>query len=327
MKNKIYKNVKKAIPLALVAVMLLGTVGLTGCGKKQAEEETKADVQSQVIDNTVEWKGKRYTYNDELINILFLGIDKADVIESTYAPGDAGQSDCIMLLSLNTRTKEGRILQINRNTMTQIDIYDEYGNYMDSMEGQLALQYAYDIGGTSSCWAVKKTVGELLYGLSIDGYFALDMEGIPDINDALGGVDVLMKQDYTMIDPSFTEGTVIHLTGTMAQKFVRYRDTGQFNSVQNRMERQVDYITSMIDSMKKAGGRKLYDVLSPYLDTRIVTNLDADQLNALTEYTYLTEEVEYLPGEMKQGETYEEYYVDADQLQDLLFRTFYTEVP
>lgn len=327
MKNKIYKNVKKAIPLALGAVMLLGTVGLTGCGKKQAEEETKADVQSQVIDNTVEWKGKRYTYNDELINILFLGIDKADVIESTYAPGDAGQSDCIMLLSLNTQTKEGRILQINRNTMTQIDIYDEYGNYMDSMEGQLALQYAYDIGGTSSCWAVKKTVGELLYGLSIDGYFALDMEGIPDINDALGGVDVLMKQDYTMIDPSFTEGTVIHLTGTMAQTFVRYRDTGQFNSVQNRMERQVDYITSMIDSMKKAGGRKLYDVLSPYLDTRIVTNLDADQLNALTEYTYLTEEVEYLPGEMKQGETYEEYYVDADKLQDLLFRTFYTEVP
>lgn len=323
MKNRIFR---RSINLIFAGAVVSALIFSNGCGKKTESAEADTAVQSQAVDNAVEWNGKKYIYNDNLINILFLGVDKSEPMDDTYAPGEAGQSDCVMLLSLDTETKEGRILQINRNTMTQIDIYDKSGNYMDSMEGQLALQYAYDIGGSSSCWAVKKTVEELLYGLSIDGYFALDMEGIPQINDALGGVDVLMKQDYTMIDPSFTEGNTVHLEGEMARRFVRYRDMEEFNSVQNRMERQVDYITAMIDSMKNAGGQKLYDVLSPYLDTYIMTNMDAEQLNALTGFTYLTEEVEYLPGEMKQGEVYEEYYVDDELLQDLLFQMFYTEI-
>ena len=74
--------------------------------------------------------------------------------------------------------------------MTDIDVYDFSGNYLKSMTGQLALQYAYNIGGQSSCWATKKTVSELLYGLEIDAYFSMNMGSIAEINDALGGVDV-----------------------------------------------------------------------------------------------------------------------------------------
>lgn len=330
MKNRLADSHKRIFFLPLICLLVFLVALVPGCERKtektDAEVSAQPEKQSQAIDNTVEWNGKKYIYNSHLINILFMGVDKSDRLEQTYEPGDAGQSDCIMILSLDTETKEGRILQINRNTMTQIDVYDGNGNLLESIDGQLALQYAYDIGGSSSCWAVKKTVSELLYGLNIDGYFALDMEGIAEINDALGGVDVYMKKDYTMIDPSFVEGETVHIEGDLAQRFVRYRDTNEFNSVQNRMERQVDYITAMIDSMNQSSGRKLYDILSPYLDTYILTDLDSDQLNALTRYTYLTDEVLYLPGEMKQGEIYEEYYVDADALQDLLIGTFYTEV-
>ena len=63
-------------------------------------------------------------------------------------PGDAGQADCIMLLSLDKETKEGRILQINRNTMTQIDTYDSTGSAFGTVNAQLATQYAYCIGGS-----------------------------------------------------------------------------------------------------------------------------------------------------------------------------------
>ena len=73
-------------------------------------------------------------------------------------PGDAGQADCIMLLSLDKETKEGRILQINRNTMTQIDTYDSTGSAFGTVNAQLATQYAYCIGGSRSCWATEKTV-------------------------------------------------------------------------------------------------------------------------------------------------------------------------
>lgn len=326
MKNKKYSKIRKIIPVILIGAAFM-TIALNGCKDKEKENsDLSSPVESQAINNVVEWKGKKYTYNTNLTNILFLGVDKSESIEDEYVPGEAGQSDCIMLLSLDEETRQAKIIQINRNTMTKLDVYDLSGNYLKSIDGQLALQYAYDIGGESSCWAVKKTVGELLYGLDIDGWFAMDVSGIPQINDALGGVDVEIRKDYSYIDSSFVEGSTVHLEGTLAQKFVQYRDISEFNSVEDRMNRQVDYITAMISSMRGAGGQQLYDILSPYLDTYIITNLDAEHLNALTGYEYLTDDVEYLPGEMVMGDVYEEYYIDEDQLQDMLIRMFYREV-
>lgn len=317
---------KAVLAIVLGAAVLLVS-SLNGCGfKKENTTGSSATEQSQSIDNTISWKGKKYTYNTDLTNILFLGIDTSDPIATENTPGESGQSDCVMLLSLNNKTKQATILQINRNTMTDIDVYDFSGNYLKSMSGQLALQYAYDIGGQSSCWATKKTVSELLYGLDIDGYFSMNMGSIAEINDALGGVDVTMDQDYTSIDPAFKQGATVHLEGQQAENFVRSRDLNEFNSVANRMERQVDYVTSLISSMKNKGGKSLYDILSPYLDTDIVTDMDSSQLNALTGYEYLTDQVQSVPGEEVMGDVYEEYHVDGDALQDLIINTYYTEV-
>lgn len=325
MKNRKNRKTQKLFAAVGVGALLL-VLTVSGCKRKNENTEISVPEESQAIQTIVEWKGKSYTYNTDLINILFLGIDKSEPVRDDNIPGEAGQSDCIMILSLDQQTKEARILQLNRNTMTELDIYDFSGNYLRSVEGQLALQFAYDIGGKSSCWAVKKTVQELLYGLEIDGWFAMDVAGIPEINDALGGVDVTMKEDYSAIDPSFTKDSTVHLTGKLAQKFVQYRDTETFNSVEDRMHRQVDYITAMIGSMHLSGAEKLYDVISPYLDTYVITDLNAEQLNSLVTYQYLTDEVQYLPGEMVQGEVYEEYYIDEEQLQDLLIQIFYEEV-
>ena len=111
-----------------------------------------------------------------------------------------------------------------------------------------------------------------------------------------------------------------------AESFVRYRDLDTFNSVSNRMERQTDYVTSLISNMKNKGGKSLYDILSPYLDTDIVTDMDSGQLNALTGYEYLTDQVQSVPGEEVMGDVYEEYRVDGDALQDLIINTYYNEV-
>ncbi|MCD7981657.1 MAG: LCP family protein [Clostridiales bacterium] len=313
--------------------VLAGAVSLTaltsGCGKNDNTEEissAETETQSQVIDNTIEWKGKTYTYNRNLTNILFIGVDTTDPIGETYSPGDAGQADCIILLSLDEETEQGTIIQINRNTITTLDVYDDTGSRAGSVEGQLCLQYAYSIGGESSSWAVKKTVGSILYGVTIDGYFTMQMDVIGDLNDAMGGVDIFMTEDYTYIDSSFIEGTTVHLEGDQAERYVRYRDTSVFNSVEDRMKRQVEYITSMISTMRAQGGTKLYDIISPYLGTEVVTDMSAEELNALSSYEYLTDEVQYLPGEEVMGEVYEEYHLDEDALQDLLISIFYTEV-
>jgi len=321
------KYIKRFAALLLILAIL--TAVLVGCscsGSKEGSPSESSSAESQAIDNTIEWKGKRYKYNSDLTNIMFLGIDRSDPITDPDVPGEAGQADCIMILSLDGSTKEGRMLQINRNTMVQLDVYEANGAGSHKQQGQITLQYAYSTGGSSSCWAMKKTLSTFLYGLEIDGYFALNFEGLAEINDAIGGVEVTMKDDYTYIDPDFKEGETVLLLGKKAERFVRYRDTEVFNSVQGRMERQVEYVAALTGQMKAKSGSKLYDILSPYLDKDVITDLDAETINALKNYTYLMDEVQYLPGVMKEGEKYEEFYVDDEALQELIFEMFYVEV-
>lgn len=334
-KNKTDELNKRICFLSALLCVILCAGLLSGCGKSGDEEEStgtladenETEMNDNAIITTVEWNGKTYKYNSDLINILFLGIDNTDLISAEdIVPGASGQSDCIILLSLNTETEQATILQINRNTMTSIDIYEIGGSYSRSITAQLCLQYAYCTGGAKSCRAVVTTVSELLYGLDIDGYFALDIEGLPEINDALGGVYVTCSYDYTYLDESYTEGATVYLEGEAAQKFVQYRDITEFNSVEGRMYRQVDYVSALLTTMDSSSGSDLYELLSPYLDTYVVTDLTAEELKAMKNYEYLTDSVLYLPGETTEGEEYEEYYVDEEELQNLIIETFYVEV-
>lgn len=290
----------------------------------KGDEDTQT--QSQARKDWIEYNGKTYEYNSNLTNILFLGIDKADDIDKTYMPGEAGQADCIMILSLDQNTKEANIWQINRNAMTEVDLYDISGNAYKTIKKQLATQYAYCIGGSRSCWATEQTVAKMLYDLPIDGYVSLSVEGISEINDALGGVKVTMTEADELVDSSFVAGTDVVLKGDLAETYVRRRDITVFDSVTDRMRRQTTYITAMISQMKNKSGSSLYDTLSPFLDSYILTDLDAKELEALKNYQYKTDDIHYLPGETSMGEKYEEFNIDETSLQKMLIENFYTEV-
>ena len=75
------------------------------------------------------------------------------------------------------------MLQVSRDSMTDVDIYDANGNYYTSVRAQIATQYAYGDGKQSSCLAMEKTVSELLYDLPIAGYVSLDIAGIHAMQD------------------------------------------------------------------------------------------------------------------------------------------------
>lgn len=326
-------NKNQKITLILMVILTILTViaaGLIVKDKKsrdsKATENTSVRSQSQAGRDRIEYNGKTYEYNSNLTNILFMGIDKADDIDKTYMPGEAGQADCIMLLSLDQDTKEANIWQINRNSMTRVDLYDVSGNAYKTINKQLATQYAYCIGGSRSCWATEKTVGNMLYDLPIDGYVSLAVDGISEINDALGGVKVTMVEADEAVDASFAAGTDVVLKGDLAETYVRHRDVTVFDSVTDRMRRQTTYITAMISQMKNESGSSLYETLSPFLDNYILTDLDAGQLEALKNYEYKTDDIHYLPGETTMGEKYEEFHIDETKLQQMLIDNFYTEV-
>lgn len=323
MKYRSTRSTMVNIVLAVVIVLLIGI--LFWLFIRQRQPSQNVEEQSQAIHTSVRYDGVTYRYNTELTNILFLGIDKEEDITQLHLPSDSGQCDFLALLSLNKETKEARILQINRNTMTELDFYDMFGNYSTSMDGQIALQYAYNIGGSSSCWAVKKTVREMLMGIPIEAVLAMDISSVPLINDLLGGVTVTIEQDYTYIDPAFVKGEQVLLKGEQAESFVRYRDIMEFNSIEDRMSRQMEYLIGLIEVVSEYSGTQLYELMEPYLETVIVTDMTADLAKSLPSYHYLTDEIAALPGEEVMGEYYEEFILDEDGVRKLILSMFYVE--
>ena len=231
-----------------------------------------------------------------------------------------------MVISLDKSNETVRVLQVSRDTMTDVDLFDVSGKYYTTVKAQIATQYAYGNGVQSSCFATKKTVSELLYDLPMDGYLSLNLSAISILNDAVGGVTVTVPEDYTDIDPAFTEGTTITLTGEQAEKDVRKRDITVLGSNNGRMQRQMQYIPALIQSIRKkvGSGGDYYKMLEPILEPYMATDLSADQINQLGRYEFLEDETEYLQGEMKQGE-HDEFYVDEKNLQEILIKMFYIE--
>ena len=315
---------KKVLLLILFLLVCILVVWVLKEVLKEPEAEWD-DSQSQVDINQITYEGKQYSYNTNLINILFLGVDNTDMLTEDNLPGEAGQSDCIMILTLDKEKKEGRIIQIPRDTMTEVDLYDTSGNYSTTVTEQIATQYAYSIGGKSSCFATKKTVSELFYDLPIDGYLAMEYSSIAIVNDAIGGVEITVPEDYTMIEPAFEKGATLKLTGEQAHDYVRWRDTNASFSNNDRMERQVQYIPALINTIRDYVGedgdyyKKLYSLVEKYM----LTDLNEEEINALAEYELITSDIQYLPGEGKKGEKYEEFYVDEKKLQKMLIETFY----
>ena len=325
---------KKKLLLVIVILLLFGgflalglKIGSIYAVKERSDSEESEEEVSQRDYNTVYYDGKAYKYNQNIRNILFLGIDKGSELAESNELGDAGQTDTIMLLSVDRELQTTHLLQISRDTMTEIDIYDKYGGRMNTMDAQIATQYAYGNGKESGCRAAKVTVSELLYDLPIYGYFAMDIAAIPVLNDLAGGVTLTMPEDYTDVDPLFVKGAEVTLDGALAEKYVRYRDTSQLGSNDLRMRRQIHYLPTLFDALQEQVGlseeslEEIYPILSPY----VTSDLTADEMYEMMKYRWRVEDITYLPGESVAGERHEEFHVDDEALQELLIELYYIE--
>lgn len=350
MKNKKKENIRNAA-LALtgiVALLLLVILIVSVLEKKEKNEkkENPAGQESESVasadtasagtadrstadwGNKVYYNGQTYAYNYDLLNILFLGVDKKDALVEHSNPGTAGQTDSIMLISLNTVSKEVNILQISRDTMTAVEKYDSLGQPMGKETEQIALQFAYGNGKEFSGIITRDTVSNLLFGAPIDNYLAIDIAGIKALNNAIGGVEITIPEDYTAIDPAFEKGKTLKLSGEQAEKYVRYRDTSVTGSNNGRMERQAQFIPALIDGLRKNMGNNtdFYEHFFPVVKDYMVTDLSAQRINSLGEYELDTNNIYVVPGEVVAGAEHDEFYVNDDELQEILIKMLYKSV-
>ena len=159
----------------LAGVVYTVTKGKSGTQKKQeASAEAGAD-ETESQSGIIEEDGKKYKINPDIKTVLFMGVDKEEKADLGNNPGENGQSDSLNLLALNKEEKTAQIIQISRDSMVGIDIYDVTGNRLMTENGQIALQYAYGDGAEESCRLTSEKVSELMYGVNVDSYFSLTL--------------------------------------------------------------------------------------------------------------------------------------------------------
>lgn len=321
---------------AAVIAVAAGGLLIWNTLKEPESEQTAADAgggnseEGSSSSDTVVWQGKEYEYNDHLSNYLFMGIDTRETAETSMGQANAGQADAIYLAVWDRQKDSVTLISIPRDTMTQIEVFGPEGDSLGKTEDHISLSYAYGDGNHESCRLTEEAVSDLFYGLPIQGYCSINMDGIPVLSESVGGVTVTVPNDsLEETYPEFAEGAQVTLDAENTETFVRYRDTEVSQSALDRMERQKEYIRAFGEAAQTKISEntgfitELYTTLEPYM----VTNMGSDQFAQIMESVSSGSVSEgwTVPGEGTEGKSFDEYRVDDDALYEMIIDTFYIE--
>lgn len=300
-------------------------------------EELPDEVKATWKEGWVKYNDKIYEYNDDIVTFLIMGIDKKDEVKEVAEGTNGGQADALFLLVLNQRNKSINIIALNRNTMADIDVYNEYGSYITTTTAQIATQHGFGNGMEKSCEYQVNAVKKIFYNLPIHGYAAINMDAISIVNDTVGGVELKALSDVYNSNGKkgkkiISEGDTVHLDGNEAYWYVRNRKTSEFASADVRLARQKQYLMKLLDKIKKTAKdnigvvSELYDSIKPYMVTDVSFDKVAYLAPDVIGYSYSDDSLRVVPGETSMGEEFEEYWLDEQGLYELIIDTFYDEV-
>src|SRR5688572_962362 len=167
---------------------------------------------------------------EEPVTFLLVGSDT----RANPAPGEVpdSRSDAIMIARLSADRRHAQLISIPRDSWVDIPGH-----------GKNKINASYAFGGPS---LLIQTV-EQLTQVRIDHYVAIDFDGIIQVTDDLGGVDVYVAETTSNGPYTFPAGEN-HLNGDQARWYLGQRyglQGGDFD----RVKRQQQYLRSMFGKL------------------------------------------------------------------------------
>ena len=276
---------------------------------------------------TITRDGVKYYPRQDINVILLMGINQQGPVTPSEVFNEAGPADFVALVVFDEKNENWTVLNLNRDAMVEMPMLDESGRERGSVVSQLALAHAYGTGMEDSCENLKKTVSNFLGGVNIDYYVSMNLDAIGLMNDAVGGVTVTVRHDFSAVDPTIGMGTVT-LRGDQARKFVQSRWYVGDELNLSRIERQQEYMNNFVRAFKETVKKSdagfvlnTYNEVAPYL----LSDLPVSTLTGMVEryIDYPLAGILSLEGENVLGEELYEFYADEEALEDLCLEVFY----
>ena len=217
---------------------------------------------TQDVGNRTEEEAKEIIENAKPINILLLGIDNG----AYGRPTEDGRSDTMLLLTSNPSEKKAQLLSIPRDTYTEIVGM----NYYDK------INHAYAYGQAKM--AINSV--EKLFDTNIDFYMEINMSGLMEFVDAVGGIEVTSPLTFTYEGRSFEEGKKELLDGESALRFARMRyddPEGDYG----RQKRQRIVIEQLVKKMMSFNSITNFEKIMNAVSKNVKTDIPIGKIMAL----------------------------------------------
>jgi polyisoprenyl-teichoic acid--peptidoglycan teichoic acid transferase len=219
---------------AVIVLSVLTFAVLSGCQPSVEPSPTATAEPSPTPSPTV-------ALNQELLNnrltVLLVGLD---MNEQRQAPGIVGNSDVLMLASVNADQSEVVLVSLPRDT---VDVPLADGTVWSPKINGLFAERGID---------TLVEAMETLYGVPIDGYVQIDMDDFRSLVDAVDGVTV--NPPAPIVDPpiglNIQPGEQV-LDAPTALSYVRSRLDQDYG----RMGRQQEVITELVARLGRSRDR------------------------------------------------------------------------
>lgn len=288
------KHGRKRVWKVIFSVLLIGMVGTVAYLFKAYSDigSTAESIYTSVNVNEMREEEIEVETATQPISFLLLGADTGTAEEERT---ETGRSDTIIVCTVNPNTKTTTLLSIPRDSYAEIvgysDVYDYYGDYYDKMS------HAYAFGGTEMS---INTVQEFL-NVPIDYYVEVNFDGLTDIVDAIGGVEITSPLTFDFYGPQFIEGETRILNGFEALQFSRMRKQDPEGDL-GRQKRQQMVIKAILDKVLTMGTVVNYKNILATLEDNVQLNMSLDEILSIAS------------GYRKSMENFQQFYVEGEEM-------------
>lgn len=257
MKKNIEKKQKKGLKafgitvlvlLIILAILVGGTYVFIN--SKLAKMQ-KVDLNENDLNVSAQTEEKLADYR----NIAIFGVDSRD---DSYDKGN--RSDCIIIASINNKTKVVKLISVYRDTYVQIE-----GHGLDK------ITHAYSYG--EAPLAIKTLNSNL--DLNIKEFATVNFDVVKETVDYIGGISMPITSEEVSQIPGITKAGTYTLNGEQALAYSRIRHAtgGDYK----RTERMRNVLTATVNKVKSLNISKLNGFVDTILP-KVYTNVTSSEI-------------------------------------------------
>lgn len=271
-----------------------------------------------------------YLLTDRLKCYLFIGTDHSGNDKAKDETYQGSMADFLLVAILNKTDGTYGFLQLNRDTITDVQILDKNGEITGNSDEQICTAHWYGGSRQQSCLNTVDAVSELLGGLPIDGYYSVGMDKIAQLNHIIGGATVTIEDDFSAVDPSLVVGETITLNDEQAYNYLHARMGVGDGENESRMRRQRTYMEAVYHKVidRVRAEKNFLDDITETLGESVTTNMDGDDFGQIrnvvrggTDLGILIPEGKSTLGtHLDDGLEHTEFYMNKASLAEIMVR-------